>query len=112
MRVGGEDQERAIKDMYFASKKERSEKLESLPNIGKVIGDKLRKIDIKSAEEFLKRDPYVVFDELRKKVDPTLCRCALASIIGAKADVPWHTITKETAKEYEKKHPGHKWGRC
>lgn len=86
-------------------------KLESLPNIGKVIAGKLRQIGIGTADEFMKKDPYAVFDEL-KKVDPALCRCALASIVGARAGVPWHTITKEAAKEYEKKHPGHIWGKC
>jgi len=45
-------------------------------------------------------------------VDPTLCRCALASIVGAKLGLPWHQITKASAREYEKRHPGHKWGPC
>lgn len=86
--------------------------LTSLPNVGKTTAVKLEKIGIKSAEEFLARDPYEVFEKLRKKVDPTLCRCALAGIVGANRGVPWHTITKETAREYEKRHPRHKWGPC
>jgi hypothetical protein len=86
--------------------------LESLPNIGKTTARKLRQIGITSKEEFLKRDPYKVFDELREKVDPTLCRCALAGIVGAKKGIPWHRITKDSAKEYEKKHPRHVWGKC
>jgi hypothetical protein len=89
-----------------------ADSLESLPNIGAVTGDKLRQIGITSKQEFLKRDPYEVFDELRKKVDPTLCRCALAGIVGAKKGVPWHKITKDSAREYEKKHPQHVWGKC
>lgn len=86
--------------------------LESLPNIGKTTAGKLRLIGITSKEEFLERDPYKVFEELRKKVDPTLCRCALAGIVGAKKGVPWHKITKDSAKEYEKRHPRHIWGKC
>ena len=86
--------------------------LESLPNIGKITAGKLRRIGITSKKEFLKRDPYKVFDELREKVDPTLCRCALAGIVGAKKGVPWHKITKDSAREYEKKHPKHVWGKC
>ncbi len=86
--------------------------LESLPNIGKITADKLRRIGITSKKEFLKRDPYKVFDELREKVDPTLCRCALASIVGAKKGARWYKITKDTAREYEKKHPKHMWGKC
>ncbi len=86
--------------------------LESLPNIGKKIAAKLRQIDIQTADSFLKRDPYDVFEELRLKVDSGLCRCALASIVGAKEGIPWHKITKHTAGVYEKRHPDHKWGKC
>jgi len=89
-----------------------SSNLLSLPNIGRTTAAKLGKIGINTPEEFLSRDPYDVFDELLDKVDPTLCRCALASIVGAKTGAPWHKITKLTAKEYEKRHPGYKWGKC
>jgi TfoX C-terminal domain len=98
------------------SKKERDPKadgsLRSLPNIGPTTAAKLAQIGIATKKEFLRRDPYKVFEELRKKVDPTLCRCALAGIVGAKKGVRWHTVTKESAKEYEKKHPRHVWGKC
>jgi nucleotidyltransferase/DNA polymerase involved in DNA repair len=87
-------------------------RLTDLANIGKTTAAKLERIGIRTAEDFLKRDPYGVFEELRAKVDPTLCRCALAGIVGAKTGEPWHVITKRTAKEYEKRHPRHKWGPC
>jgi len=87
-------------------------KLTELPNIGKTTAAKLEKIGIRTAEDFLERDPYDVFDELRAKVDPTLCRCALAGLIGAKTRQPWHKVTKASAAEYEKRHPGHRWGPC
>lgn len=86
--------------------------LTSLPNIGKTTAVKLEKIGIRTAEDFLAQDPYAVFHKLRKKVDPTLCRCALAGIVAAKQGVRWHAITKQTAREYEKRHPKHKWGPC
>jgi hypothetical protein len=86
--------------------------LRSLVNIGAVSEKKLKQIGILNAEDFLRRDPYEVFNELRQKVDPTLCRCALASIVGAKLGQPWHRITKATAREYEKRHPDHVWGKC
>jgi hypothetical protein len=86
--------------------------LRSLANIGKVSEKKLNRIGIFDADDFLCRDPYEVFSELRQKVDPTLCRCALASIVGAKLGQPWHRITKATAREYEKRHPDHVWGKC
>jgi len=91
---------------------ERDDSLRSLPNIGPTTADKLAQIGITTKSEFLRRDPYKVFDELRKKVDPTLCRCALAGIVGAKKGVRWHLVTKESAKAYEKKHPRHVWGKC
>jgi nucleotidyltransferase/DNA polymerase involved in DNA repair len=88
------------------------EALESLPNIGKVTAAKLRAVGITTRSDFLKSDPFDVFDKLKKKVDPTLCRCALASLVGAKKDALWHVITKETAKEYQRRHPKHKWSGC
>ena len=86
-----------------------SNALETLRNIGKVSAEKLMLIGINTAEEFLERDPYQVFDELLEKVDPALCRCALASIVGAKLGKPWHKITKETAAEYLIRSPNHRW---
>ncbi len=91
---------------------ETDDSLRSLPNIGPTTAAKLGRIGITTKRDFLGRDPYEVFDELRKKVDPTLCRCALAGIVGAKKGVRWHTVTKESAKEYERKHPRHVWGKC
>ena len=90
----------------------KDDSLLSLPNIGRVTADKLARIGILTKEDFLKRDPYEVFAELRKKVDPTLCRCALAGIVGASKSVAWHKITKDSTKEYERRHPRHKWGPC
>lgn len=92
--------------------RDRIIKLTDLPNIGKTTAAKLEKIGIKTAEDFLKRDPYDVFHELRRKVDPTLCRCALAGLVGAKKGEAWHKVTKAAAAEYEKRHPRHKWGPC
>ena len=87
-------------------------KLTDLPNIGRTTAAKLEKIGITSREDFLRRDPYKVFEKLLKNVDPTLCRCALAGIVGAKTGEPWSAITKKTAEEYSKRHPRHKWGPC
>ncbi len=94
------------------ARKKQTASLRSLPNIGRVSEAKLKRIGICNREDFLSRDPYEVFDELRRRVDPTLCRCALASIVGAKLGQPWHRITKASAREYEKRHPGHVWGPC
>jgi len=87
-------------------------KVSTLPNIGKVIEGKLNRIGINSAEEFLTRDPYEVFEELLRKIDPTLCRCALASIVGASKKEKWHLVMKEAVEKFEKKHPKYQWENC
>jgi nucleotidyltransferase/DNA polymerase involved in DNA repair len=87
-------------------------KLTDLPNIGKVTAQKLNRIGIKDQRDFLKRDPYRIYERLLKEVDPTLCRCVLASLVGAKSGQRWHRITRQTAKEYKKRHPRHEWGPC
>ncbi len=86
-----------------------SQKLESLPNIGTKIAAKLRKINIKDVDDFMKRDPYEVFVELRIKDDPTLCRCALAALVGAQEGIVWHRIHKHSAEEFNKRYPEMKW---
>lgn len=101
-----------IKNKIYQIKKQKSVPLRSLINIGSVTEKKFNQIGIFSREEFLACDPYEVFENLRQKVDPTLCRCALASVVGAKLGLPWHQITKATAQEYESRHPDHRWGKC
>lgn len=83
--------------------------LKSLTNIGPVTIKKLNKIGIYTREDFLTRDPFEVFAELIEKVEPELCRCALASIVGAKLNVKWHEVTHAAAKEFEKRYPNHTW---
>jgi hypothetical protein len=91
---------------------DRSERLETLLNIGKVTAAKLEKIGIRTRSDFLRRNPYEVFEELLEKVDPTLCRCSLACLVGAKLKRPWHEITRETAIQYQLRRPNHRWGKC
>ncbi|MEA3493494.1 MAG: helix-hairpin-helix domain-containing protein [Candidatus Margulisiibacteriota bacterium] len=94
--------------------RQRSAKSEltTLPNIGPEIAKKLKKLNIMTKRDFMSEDPYYIFFMLLKKVDRTLCRCVLASIVGANLGVPWHEVTKDSAKQYEKLHPRHKWGPC
>ena len=90
----------------------KAAKLTDLPNIGKVTAEKLEKVGIKTQRDFLRRDPYRVYEKLLREVDPTLCRCVLASLVGAKTGKRWYRITKQTASEYKKRHPRHQWGPC
>jgi hypothetical protein len=86
--------------------------LTSLPNIGKTTAAHLNTIGITTKEQFLSRDPYAVFAELLEKADPTLCRSALAGIVGASQGVRWHLVSKESAAEFAKRYPQHAWGKC
>ena len=76
-----------------------------LPNIWPKIADNLIKIWIATPEEFLAQDPYEVFHQLKIRVDPNLCRCALASIIGAYKGIKRNLIREEAVKTYEKRYP-------
>ncbi|MBN1803707.1 MAG: TfoX/Sxy family DNA transformation protein [Sedimentisphaerales bacterium] len=87
----------------------KSDRLESLTNIGKVTAEKLRAIGIKTRQQFLQRDPYEIYAELLVKVDPSLCRCALAGLVGAAKNRKWHTVTKQAAKEFQRRYPDHAW---
>lgn len=83
--------------------------LQTLTNIGPTTAQKLIKLGITSREEFLSRNPYEIFHELKKKVDPTMCRCALACIVGATFNTPWNKIRKIAVYEFEKQYPKHCW---
>ncbi len=87
------------------------DELTSLPNIGGVTAAQLRKIGITTRSQFLERDPYEIFAELLREVDPTLCRSALAGIVGARKGVRWNLVSKECVEEYKKRHPRHVWGK-
>lgn len=39
------------------------------------------------------------------KVDPSLCRCALASIIGAHKGIKRNLIREESVRTYEQRYP-------
>jgi hypothetical protein len=86
-----------------------SNEVETLINIGPVMGRALRSIGIETRQQFLRRDPYKLYAELLVKVDPTLCRCALASLVGAKKGVKWHLMTQEAAAQFRRKYPNHEW---
>lgn len=80
-----------------------------LLNIGPVSAEALMKLWITTPEEFLAQDPYEVFYQLKTKIDPTLCRCALASIVGAHKGIKRNLILPEAVKTYQSRHPEIKW---
>jgi hypothetical protein len=83
--------------------------LTKLLNIWPTSAEALKKIWITTPEEFLAHDPYEIFYQLKTKVDPTLCRCALAGIVGAKEGKKRNTLHKTAAKEFEKRYPDMQW---
>lgn len=85
--------------------------LTELINIGPKTAEDLNDIGIDTVAGFMSRDPYEIFGKLLEK-DPTLCRCSLAGIVGAHEGVKWHTVTKEAAAEFMKRHPKHIWPTC
>lgn len=89
--------------------KDNSDSLTSLPNIGKVTAENLNKIGITTKTEFLRADPYVLFDKMLQNIDPFMCRCALASLVGAKNGIPWPEVHKKAGQEFSKRYPKHKW---
>ena len=89
-----------------------AQRLEDLVNIGPKIAQTLGMVGITTPAEFFARDPYDVFEQLLTRVDPTLCRCALASIVGAHQGIVWHKIHKQAAQEFIAR-TGYKWpNRC
>ncbi len=85
--------------------KKTNQTLEALPNIGKGMAAKLSKIGIKTPQAFLREDPYKVFHHLRVRLEPRLCTCALACLVGAHKGVPWHKVCRKTKEEYYKRYP-------
>jgi hypothetical protein len=83
----------------------KKSQLQQLINIGPKSAAGLEKLGIYTIEEFLSRDPYETFNLLKSEVDPTLCTCALATIIGAHAGVKWNKILKMAVHEYKRRYP-------
>lgn len=96
---------RRLEAYHRGMKKANQSSLRSLVNIGPKIEKKLQAIGIATADDFMARDPYEVFANLRTTVDPTLCRCALASLVGARLGMRWPEVTRDAAREFEKRYP-------
>ncbi|MBW6431605.1 TfoX/Sxy family protein [Patescibacteria group bacterium] len=82
--------------------------LQKLLNIGPGVERHLKEIGIKSKNDFISQEPFDIFDKMLK-VNPVLPKPMLASLVGAKENVPWYLIYDEVISEYEKSHPNHVW---
>lgn len=68
--------------------------LTSLPNIGKVVEQKLIQAGITTPEELIKMGTEQAFIRI-ETIDPTACLSMLQALEGAIQGVRWHDLPKE-----------------
>lgn len=73
-------------------------KLTQLPNIGKVVAEKLIQVGITSPEELKALGTEQAFIRLLT-VDDTACLSELQAIEGAIQGIRWHNLSKERKEE-------------
>lgn len=69
--------------------------LMDLPNIGPVLAENLRRVDITSAEELRAVGAREAFLRIRAQVDPTACFHQLTALAGAELGVRKTALTPE-----------------
>ena len=69
--------------------------LMDLPNIGPVLAENLRRVDITSAEELRAVGAREAFLRIRAQVDPTACFHQLTVLAGAELGVRKTALTPE-----------------
>ena len=66
--------------------------LESLPNIGKILAEKLEQAGIHTPEELRQTGAESAFIKL-KTIDETACTNMLYALEGAIQDIRWHNLS-------------------
>lgn len=72
--------------------------LTQLPNIGKVVSEKLIQVGITSPEELKAIGSEQAFIRLQT-IDETACLCMLQALEGAVQGIRWHDLPKERKEE-------------
>ena len=72
--------------------------LTKLPNIGKVVAEKLEQVGISSAEELKQVGSENAFIRL-KTIDPGACLSMLCGLEGAVQGIRWHNLSPERKQE-------------
>ena len=72
--------------------------LTELPNIGKVLAQKLTEVDIKSPGDLISAGSENAFIRI-KTVDPDACINMLYALEGAIQGIRWHNLTAERKRE-------------
>jgi len=72
--------------------------LSQLPNIGNVLSEKLRQIEITTPEKLLQTGTEQTFIRLMT-VDKSACLSELLALEGAIQGIRWHNLPKERKEE-------------
>lgn len=78
--------------------KTRNEELSNLPNIGKVLAEKLETAGIHTAAELKKAGAEKTFIKL-KTIDKRACLNELCALEGAIQGIRWHNLDKSRKSE-------------
>jgi DNA transformation protein len=70
--------------------------LSDLPNVGKVLQDNLKKINIETPEQLQRMGAEEAFIRIRMQVDPGACLHMLYGIQGAIDDIPDRFLPAQT----------------
>jgi DNA transformation protein len=70
--------------------------LSDLPNVGKVLEDNLRKINIETPEQLQRMGAEEAFIRIRMQVDPSACLHMLYGIQGAIDGIPDRFLSVQT----------------
>ncbi len=73
-------------------------KLEEMPNIGKVVAEKLTQAGISTPEELISIGSEQAFIRLQT-IDETACMSMLQGLEGAVQGIRWHNLPKERKEE-------------
>ena len=73
--------------------------LTDLPNIGPVLADNLRRVDINSAEELRAAGACEAWLRIRTQVDRGACLHQLTALAGADAGIPKKDLSPERKAE-------------
>jgi DNA transformation protein len=73
--------------------------LSKLPNIGKILAEKLSQAGITSFEELASIGSIEALGRIRSSIDPQACYNILYAVEGAIRGVRWHAIPREERQE-------------
>lgn len=73
--------------------------LEDLPNIGKVLADRLREGGVATAEQLQKLGDAAAFKRIRNVLPEDACVHTRLALAGAVRGVRWHTLDEDLRKQ-------------